>query len=288
MKMQGTGDDEARAIEPSFRRAWKEYIPRVPPNSIRQIRNFMLAVVAEGRNPTRDDTAVDGASRGKPVLCKLDLDKVNALSQASVATDAEKFDHTNFAKVMHRTRDTAMKLSEESKQNSQNSGDMVYPAWRHCLEKPDIVPDALRESNVRDTKAAVETYRQAWKDAYETWEQTVFSIAKRPNAKQWQVLKLIHERCIYEYQEEVTQTINATLEENHQEPLFRMVHGLPGAGKSEILKWVQTYFENVWLWTRGIQFEYLAPLNMMAHGIGGQTIHSFGYVSSTGTLSWCH
>jgi hypothetical protein len=59
-------------------------------------------------------------------------------------------------------------------------------------------------------KRAVETYRQAWNVAYETWIKTVFSFAKRPNTKQWQALKLIHERCIYENQEEVTQTINAT------------------------------------------------------------------------------
>ena len=55
-----------------------------------------------------------------------------------------------------------------------------------------------------------------------------------------------------------------------------MVHGLPGAGKSEVLKWVRSYFETVWLWTIGVQFQFLAPLNMMAHGIGGETLHSFG------------
>ena len=155
---------------------------------------------------------------------------------------------------------------------------MVHSAYRHCLQKPEVAPDAPRESNQVDKKPAVETYRHAWIDAYARWKESVSSSAKRPNTKQWQVLELIHHRCIYEYQEEVTQTVNATLQENHQEPLFRMVHGLPGAGKSEILKWLQTYFEDVWLWTKGIHFEYLAPLNMMAHAIGGQTIHSFGNV----------
>ena len=63
----------------SLRAAWKDYQTRIPPTSIQQIRNFMLAVVAEGRNPARNDTAVDGAARGKPVVCKLDATAIERI-----------------------------------------------------------------------------------------------------------------------------------------------------------------------------------------------------------------
>ena len=70
---------ESVADNLSFRNAWKNYLTRIPPTSINQIRNFMLAVVAEGRSPARDGTAIDAASRGKPVVCKLNPGRIEEL-----------------------------------------------------------------------------------------------------------------------------------------------------------------------------------------------------------------
>ena len=47
----------------TFREAWKDFLHRVPAVSFRQIRNFMMAVIAEGRNYDRDDTLADAKSR---------------------------------------------------------------------------------------------------------------------------------------------------------------------------------------------------------------------------------
>ena len=87
-----------------------------------------------------------------------------------------------------------------------------------------------------------------------------------PNAKQIQALDMVHERCIAEF--------------THLEgqPVLRLVHGLPGSGKSELLKWVSSYFENVWQYTLGREFVFLAPLNSMASNIGGATVHSWGQI----------
>ena len=62
------------------------------------------------------------------------------------------------------------------------------------------------------------------------------------------------------------------------EPLLRLVHGLPGSGKTEVLRWLQSYFEQVWNWTLGVQFDFVAPLNSMASNINGKTVHSWGQV----------
>ena len=62
------------------------------------------------------------------------------------------------------------------------------------------------------------------------------------------------------------------------EPLLRLVHGHPGSGKTEVLRWIQQYFERVWSWTLGLQFAFTEPLNSMASNINGDTVHSWGQV----------
>ena len=61
-------------------------------------------------------------------------------------------------------------------------------------------------------------------------------------------------------------------------PLRHLIHGLPGSGKSELLRWIRSYFEEVWQWSYGAEFVFLAPLNSMANNIGGSTVHSWGQI----------
>ena len=65
------------------------------------------------------------------------------------------------------------------------------------------------------------------------------------------------------------------------EPLFRLVHGLTGSGKSKLLLWLRTYFEEVWKWSDGVQFQFVAPLNSMANNIGGSTMHTWAGLTFT-------
>ena len=60
----------------TFRSAWKDYLQRVPPVSFRQTRNFMMAVIAEGRNFDRDDTLQDAKMRICPVLCSIQGEEI--------------------------------------------------------------------------------------------------------------------------------------------------------------------------------------------------------------------
>ncbi len=57
------------------------------------------------------------------------------------------------------------------------------------------------------------------------------------------------------------------------EPLFGLVLGLPGAGKSEMFKWVRELFEVELGWTHGVHFVCLAYQNAMAALINGNTMH---------------
>ena len=90
-----------------------------------------------------------------------------------------------------------------------------------------------------------------------------------------QVLTLIHGRCKYEYFVEQGLPLTADLAVMSAEPLYRLIHGLPGAGKSQVLIWIRDYFETVWHWVHGDEFVFVAGLNSMADHIGGATLHSY-------------
>ena len=80
------------------------------------------------------------------------------------------------------------------------------------------------------------------------------------------MLQLVHDRCVEEHS-------------GDSQPLLRLVHGLPGSGKSKLLEWISSYFEHVWQYTHSREFMFLAPLNSMASNIGGATLHSWGQVA---------
>ena len=59
-----------------------------------------------------------------------------------------------------------------------------------------------------------------------------------------------------------------------EEPLRGLVHGKPGTGKSRVIGWLRSLFENALGWTHGAEFMCVAFQNRMAAAIGGMTLHS--------------
>ena len=98
-----------------------------------------------------------------------------------------------------------------------------------------------------------------------------------PNQMQRKILELVHERRVVEHVYENGEDIPSTTP--CSEPLLRLVHGLPGSGKTQVLRWLQSYFEEVWGWTLGLEFVFTAPMNSMASNIQGSTIHSWGQIA---------
>ena len=60
--------------------------------------------------------------------------------------------------------------------------------------------------------------------------------------------------------------------------MLAMLHAPPGYGKSKLLHWLRSYFEEVWLMEHGVHFVILAPMNTMANNVGGETMHAWGEV----------
>ena len=90
-------------------------------------------------------------------------------------------------------------------------------------------------------------------NAYPKLRAELESSEKPPYGRQWEFLDAVHKQCIGELTDE---QINECAHEN--EPFFKLVHGLPGSGKSEVLKWLTLYFEKVWHWNQGVHFAKVA------------------------------
>ena len=105
------------------------------------------------------------------------------------------------------------------------------------------------------------------------------SSTPEPGAKN--VLQRLIDRCLEERIDEGNDS------DSRSEPLRVMLHGVPGAGKSELLRWIRNFFETVCKWTHGKEFVFLASQRSMAALIDGFTFHSFcnvPFMKSDGTI----
>ena len=85
------------------------------------------------------------------------------------------------------------------------------------------------------------------------------------------ILNAVADRCVQEASEQ---------DQPRGSPCSRLfVLGLPGSGKSEVIRWLCD--EEVGLvptcmaWEHEVNFMKTAPMNSMASNIGGKTIHNF-------------
>ena len=131
------------------------------------------------------------------------------------------------------------------------------------------------------------TYLSEWIARYQEWSHRTFLEADTPTPtlQQKEVLLTVHYRTVMEEYTLAGETVPGTIWSgkpttiNVTKPLLRLVHGLPGSGKSKLIEWLKEYFEVVWQWSRNLQYALLAPMNTMADNIGGSTIHSFGRIA---------
>ena len=169
-------------------------------------------------------------------------------------------------------------LQTKASQDFEASGRRIN-ASKH-VQKALIQSTETAKAQVphEDPPTTVFLHKHDWQSAYRNWRHAFENHAKRPYDQQWQIFDAIHQRCVLEYNiEQESLPLSADVDG----PLLRLVHGLPGSGKSEVLKVLKTYFEDVWGWSLGVHFMFIAPLNSMAAGIGGATLHSFCDVAWT-------
>ena len=106
-----------------------------------------------------------------------------------------------------------------------------------------------------------------------TWLTELQHQPEHPTAEQLMLLKTIVDRIAFEAaaeQSETTCPSTAT-----RTPVFDMVHGQPGCGKSRLIAWIREAFESVLGWQHGIHFVCLTFQKTIAVQIAGETIHQW-------------
>ncbi|CAJ1326993.1 unnamed protein product, partial [Effrenium voratum] len=128
-----------------------------------------------------------------------------------------------------------------------------------------------RPSEARPQPAVACVYSKLSAQAAAQWLRNLHdpSTLARPSAEQQAFLQAVIDRCLREAREE------AEDKPFRSEPLRAFLHGVPGAGKSQTLKWLRGFFEEICGWMQGQEFVYLASQNTQAALIDGNTLHSF-------------
>ena len=67
-----------------------------------------------------------------------------------------------------------------------------------------------------------------------------------------------------------------------EEPLRGCCHGLPGTGKSRVIKWIIRMFKEALKWKHGVEFQCVAFQNTVAAAMDGLTLHSSGDIQIGG------
>ena len=93
--------------------------------------------------------------------------------------------------------------------------------------------------------------RDAWIPRYRQWAFNVFRDPQSdtPTDAQSKVLLTVHFRAVKEEYELLGEVVPRKVwdelpsECNISKPLLRLIHGLPGSGKSKLLHWLKEYFD---------------------------------------------
>jgi len=93
------------------------------------------------------------------------------------------------------------------------------------------------------------------------------------------VLRKVASRVLEEFENEkfggdVPEGERMAVRGDSEEPLRGLVHGVPGTGKSRVIKWIRNFFEEALRWTHGTEFICAAFQNRMAAAIQGTTLHT--------------
>ena len=89
------------------------------------------------------------------------------------------------------------------------------------------------------------------------------------------MLQKVHLRNKYEYFQEHGLSLSEDIINMSPNQEYKLVHGLPGGGKTELLKLIRSLLEDVWLFVHGVHFVMTARLNSMANNLHGVTMHKY-------------
>ena len=153
-------------------------------------------------------------------------------------------------------------------------------AVKHEEERP--LPFAGRTHPF--AKYSVKRYGQL----LENWMTQIAAEEETPTSEQWVLLRTTRDRILLELQLEHEgshrrrKITSPNVEDPREEPLSALTYGLPGTGKSRVIKWVIRMFTEGLQWQHGVEFVCVAFQNKVAHAMGGLTLHACGGIQVGG------
>ena len=250
-------------------------------HATRIIKNFLLVMAGTGK-VEHDDEENPSSSRlkredlGNPGT-RVDVAQVQRLLQVvpSLYGDSDNVRQNAISKRIEGTLAIIQRLLQGD--NALRNAPVLEEKRAKHAQRP--LPDATAKAKAKaKAKAPAKLkakglYREDYQTAYESWCQELKVSKKPPYQAQWDFMKQIHRRCEQEAKDERSGDVK---KQKSSEPMRLFCHGLPGSGKTQVMKWLASYFEKVWNWTAGEHFVFLAPMNSMAFRINGFTLHSWG------------
>ena len=244
--------------------AWTEYVANhiVSEHAARTIRNFIAATECD---PEEADAIEPPSNRDK---VEVDTSWVSNETIHRLITGVG-FEYSK------RSSAAVHEIIEEWKIDSEDCTASLKPVNTGV---PNIKPDHSQSIAHAHTQSPPEqfltwTYGNLTAEAAEAWLTNLQSSNGNcpPTAEQLKFLRAVIQRCLQEAAEEHAGTADT-------EPLRAIFHGVPGAGKSQTLKWLRSFFEDICHWEHQHQFVFVAPQNTQAALIGGVTLHAFANI----------
>ena len=140
-----------------------------------------------------------------------------------------------------------------------------------------------RRSDMNPRVQQAQAYLTLSSERVGAWWSKIKSSSKAPSAEQEGFLQRVVTRCQAEQRDFSAVGFKKTKKPETSEPLRDCLFGIPGAGKSQCIKWLRDLFESGLGWEDGVQFQFLASQNTMAALIGGTTVHSWGVIPVNAT-----
>ena len=160
-----------------IRAAWKEYLRGTLPHAYTQIRNFMLASIAEGRNFEDEENSFQ---RGEAVRCQLtrsDLEQVLAFhwpgshtSSAQERTSAVQ--ESGATQRVWKGAKLAVQLANLSETKRSETVDKCKNITKIC-RSVRLSATTILEPEVRETTASAKVVTVNWQDRYAAWQTEV-------------------------------------------------------------------------------------------------------------------
>ena len=281
----------------SYQVAWTDYAQKhvVSLHAVRIIKNFMSKHMAESAEALEEEEdKVARQAMGEVDTSWASVDMVHqVLSQSEMASTQSAGNKSSKSARFEQQLNTALKIgcdlwaldgvpSEDQPpcfQKGRNFTTDLQPVTKEMAKK-----ESKKQS--KDKPTSVLLYVGLTKRLVDKWmadlqegriTNSVFvrdalQQQLKPNTEQKTFLRRVASRCLHEKLDEMGDG------EHRSEPERFCLHGVLGAGKSQSLKWLRLFFEEVCGWTHGRQFVFMASQNTMAAIIEGFTLHSYGEV----------